>query len=503
MSKLESFLADPWKTSHSAFRASTFSVQPAPENATSEVLLASLYRRIGFESIKETDVPKNGKKLEKRLIRGQDKHPARVPNGATLNCQQFSELVFRIIDSPKQKLAKTRYINITPLVPVAAVISGAARQAGNPWNPGVLIERMVETGSKDRDHSQKLWRECFDVLSISSQDDVFSVWVEKEISAWLDTDAPSWSFQSMSQDLPRMIEADYASAMFPAKSFVKDLYHIFAIKNRLTRRQWISLCESLIRIASVAHVVWLSQVNIAIAEMLRSVLISGVVPTVDEVRSIMFPQRFSFLRYGDKCTTTFIDTFSSYLSARLTINAILWHMEQHDSISNDALSSSVAVHALLERLVRLRGAMRPDQVDEDIVKLHSQHNRLLLCKSGVGANMQEFSLYVLRQTVAVSESLRGYDQGYFVRKRSHHKNSPWVVGLGPVAIFTLTHCALNGQNVPASVTRFASHLQAYGIELEANAINETDLGHQLRTLGLVVDSPDAESGMLILPPFGG
>jgi hypothetical protein len=32
-------------------------------------------------------------------------------------------------------------------------------------------------------------------------------------------------------------------------------------------------------------------------------------------------------------------------------------------------------------------------------------------------------------------------------------------------------------------------------------IPQNELGHQLRMLGLVLDSPDAESGMLLVPPF--
>jgi hypothetical protein len=44
-------------------------------------------------------------------------------------------------------------------------------------------------------------------------------------------------------------------------------------------------------------------------------------------------------------------------------------------------------------------------------------------------------------------------------------------------------------------------LAAYGIVVDRHDIARNDLGHQLRMLGLVLDSPDAESGMLLLPPF--
>lgn len=49
--------------------------------------------------------------------------------------------------------------------------------------------------------------------------------------------------------------------------------------------------------------------------------------------------------------------------------------------------------------------------------------------------------------------------------------------------------------------RLAQHMSQYGIDVEHRDIARNDLGHQLRMLGLVLDSPDAESGMLLVPPF--
>ena len=44
-------------------------------------------------------------------------------------------------------------------------------------------------------------------------------------------------------------------------------------------------------------------------------------------------------------------------------------------------------------------------------------------------------------------------------------------------------------------------MAAYGISVDHRDIARNDLGQQLRMLGLVLDSPDAESGMLLVPPF--
>ena len=54
---------------------------------------------------------------------------------------------------------------------------------------------------------------------------------------------------------------------------------------------------------------------------------------------------------------------------------------------------------------------------------------------------------------------------------------------------------------PRSIHRLGLHLGEYGVIVDKRDIARNDLGHQLRMLGLVLDSPDAESGMLLLPPF--
>jgi hypothetical protein len=113
----------------------------------------------------------------------------------------------------------------------------------------------------------------------------------------------------------------------------------------------------------------------------------------------------------------------------------------------------------------------------------------------------EFGRHVLGQRQTSINLLRGYDQGYLLKKKGSHSSSPWIVSLGPVAVLALVHCALAGMGGPRSIHRLGQHLAAYGIAVDRHDIARNDLGHQLRMLGLVLDSPDAESGMLLLPPF--
>jgi len=88
-----------------------------------------------------------------------------------------------------------------------------------------------------------------------------------------------------------------------------------------------------------------------------------------------------------------------------------------------------------------------------------------------------------------------------VRKKAEYASAPWIVSLGPVALLAFTHCCLLEAASPRSVTRLCEHLGRYGVDIDRDDIAEGEVGMQLRMLGLVLDSPDAESGMLLVPPF--
>lgn len=88
-----------------------------------------------------------------------------------------------------------------------------------------------------------------------------------------------------------------------------------------------------------------------------------------------------------------------------------------------------------------------------------------------------------------------------LRKRTPAKNSPYICAPGPVALLMLVHCSLARLAGPRSVHHLAQHLGKYGIDVDHKKIVSNELGGQLRMLGLVLDSPDAESGMLLVPPF--
>jgi hypothetical protein len=51
------------------------------------------------------------------------------------------------------------------------------------------------------------------------------------------------------------------------------------------------------------------------------------------------------------------------------------------------------------------------------------------------------------------------------------------------------------------LNNFCSHLKQYGIEIDPDDVSNSELGNTMRSLGLVLDSPDAEGGIALINPF--
>jgi hypothetical protein len=498
---LADFRASPWGRSHGAYRGSSLAMNPAPEYANSEVLVSSLYRTIGVfgpdasETISEGRVPQRGRDLEKAVANSRDR--GRKPDAAALDGEGIHGLVHSVLESPKlPNQSKKRFLQVTPLIGETASFSGSARLAGNPWPAGSLVRQMVWQGSESPEVAAATWQRLSASLEVGEDDDVFAKFLRDEITAW--TGAP-WTSKA---DLPLPDECaclpagELDSLASPARQFCVDLDAILAAKGVMTRRQWTSLLEALVRIAAVAHVAWICEVHRRMWEGVRAVL-AGAEPPGD-VRTAIYPRTLSYLTYGVG-VAELKDRTSTYLAARLGLNAVLWSLDDLGVEFEGKLSSVADVQRLLEAVKANRTGLA--HVSGLVADLMDRESRTLHCRRGVGSNVMEFARYVLYQRPVANPILRGYDQGYVLRRRTSGKNSPWICAPGPVAILMLVHCSLARLAGPRSVHRLAQHMAEYGIVVDHKKIASNELGSQLRMLGIVLDSPDAESGMLLVPPF--
>lgn len=496
---LQDFLSSPWKNSHSAYSSSLLAISPAPEYANSEVLLASLYRVIGYSEISERDVPRIGRDVEKNIQKHRDKGSS--PVGALVTADVWFGILHGALESPKlPNQSSKRFLQVTPLIPSFSKFTSSARLVGNPWVPGNLIRNMIWFGSKSTEEAKQLWTELFDALSVNAEDDVFARWLDIESKKWI-PDNEAWELQiPMTEAETFGGSLDAQTLNYPAKQFVADLRSVIDVKDCVTRRQWISILESIVRIASVSHVLWLCTIQANIWEVIKATIDGKHVGVC--LAEEIFPNQYGFMSYGGRSLSTMQDIFSRYLSARIGVNLTLWWLNSKEVAVPIRLDSTASVNELLGQL-RMANADNGSvlELKKEYSNLQDKEARVLACRRGIGSNLVEFARHVICQRQAANDVLRGYDQGFFFKKKTANKNSPWVVSLGPVSLLTVVHCALSGVNGASSIHRLSEHLAFYGIVIDRHDVGRTELGQTLRMLGLVLDSPDAESGMLLLQPF--
>lgn len=493
---LDRFNSDPWSVSHRAYEGSVFHIRPAPEYATAEVVVASLYRASGFQVVSERDVPVAGRDFD----RASQQPRTHERSGSKISLESWRAVLHGILESPKQPAQSSkRFMQLCPVVPDVALYSGSARLSGNSWNPGSLVQRLVQIGSESESAAAALWTAMFAALSVTETDDIWARWLQDEFGcrrrpgvAWAGADL---------QIGPDLLDNEKHLLRLPARQFVRDISAILEAKPHMTRRQWISLLEAVTRIGVVAHVLWLCDVNARLWKTTREVLAGRSPPGPDDAREEIMSCDGRFLTYGNPAVPIVRDYASKYLSARLGLNLVLWHLDAMGHSLPSQLHSASDLSALLRTVAEHREELSAAEVLQTVSSMQEDQARTIACKKGIGSNLVEFARHVLGQRQTANESLRGYDQGYFLRKRGEHVSAPWVVSLGPVAVLALVHCCLRDAAGPRSVKRLCQHLAWYGIEVDLDDIAKSDLGRNLRMLGLILDSPDAESGMLLLPPF--
>lgn len=495
---LKEFCSFPWKRSHPAYEASQYAIKPAPEFSTAEVVTASVYRACGFPGYAETEVPKAGRELDKRSVR--TKHTAEKPGHISLEAWRL--VLHGVLESPKQPNQSTkRFLSLCPVIPDASLYSGSARLAGNSWNPGSLVRRIVAMGSKSAVEAHVLWDHLFEALSVKDDDDIWARWLHEEFGRHR-TVAADWK-GTLIEDSKDIQYSDNARMRIPAQQFVRDLGAVIDAKSSMTRRQWVSLLESILRLGVVTHVLWLCRVNERLWSATSAILGrgGGFVPSDElELREHVLAGEAKYLSYGAQAMPIIRNFASGYLVARVGINLVLWMLSEAGSPTT-SLGSQSEIWNFLGEVRRRKQELVDGGFADMLSHIHDDEARAIACKKGIGSNITEFARYTLGQRQTSNESLRGYDQSYFLAKRSAAKNSPWVVSLGPVAVLAIAHCCLREASGPRSIKKLSSHLSSYGMEVDTDDIASGELGKKLRMLGIVLDSPDAETGMLLVPPF--
>jgi hypothetical protein len=494
------------KVPHGAYTSSILDLDVSPEYNIGEVSLAALYRRVGWQYndgdrssvYSETRVIEKTSDFFKKL--SKIRNPGESPG--ILNLEDWKLALSEVLSSPKMpNQVKSKNPILYPLVPDCALYSSAARLKGNPWNPGKLIEKIIVVGSTST-QAEVIWHELFESFTCNPSDDREDIWariVSLEFSKWRDSNI-TWSINRMSASRPSF--DDEVIQASPAFQFISDLKNVLKLKAQLSRRQWLSVVESLLRIASASHVLWICSLNIAVWEYLKD-CISGHSRSKQDLLRMIKANCSDFWQLEEKAIPLIKKKIQSFTQSRIAINYVLYQpgLEQPNTFNLDSIDGIYELGNVVNRQIESK-VLSKDILLTQINDIYEIDPGLINCKKGASANLFEFIRYSLGQKQTAEPQKRSFDQSFWLRKSGNYSAAPWVVDLGPTSILTMAYCCSYNYEQNRTIKDFLKHLNNYGFQISQRDFENSKLLESLTTLQIIGDSPDAEGGMIIMNPFG-
>jgi len=495
-----------WNCEHSGYERSVLA-PVAPEYSTGEVLLGAAYRRLLLnvqeaavdpEDIGTLPAQLDPSELWEELLLGHEglASPALAGQRGTLILRQLMPLV--------------------PEVARRACVLGRPRSR---WDPARLLLSTIASGVGEQE-AREIVDRLRRALAVGDDDDLFAQFVEKSLAALrgAGTDSPDDHRFEAPAYRPR-----HGLGLSPAERFCFDLEATLELKPRLTRRQWIALLEALFRLGLAMHTLWLCRLNQVVWQEVASAANGSPAPGPDAVAQAAWEGHRSadpLLELGRDGISAIRRTIEGYAIARIGLNVTLHALEDAGcawpggrlGVSNDPPATpQESLAGFVDHVAAHTGDIRSAVTTVGYTSLQDacraiadDHPPLLACKSGPTKNLFEFLRHSLGQLQPRSEEQRAYDQAYLLLKKTRSASSPWPVQPGPATMIMLVHaCCHSLGGLPASVEDMRSHLADYGILAPAGELQRGQCGRDLERLGLVVDSPDAGGGRLLVDPFQG
>jgi hypothetical protein len=513
---LGEFLEDPTSLTHLLYKQSMLTVEAA-EYATGEVLLGSVYRKLLLDvrdaTVDLTKIPELKDKLD-RVIAQVDPALASAGLGQALLLEAGG--VASPQKSGQQGLQPLR--SLMPIVPEIARHACVIGRVRSRWYPGNLLLQVIGAGLDEAQGNQLLNR-LTDALLVTTDDDLFA----RFLSEFLERAEPSGGAlprtrASLRPDDQRGFRGPgSAEGMSPAERFCQDLDAVLAIKGQLTRRQWCVLLEAALRLGLATHVLWVCQANAVCWQLALDAAEGQPVPDVAEIEQRIWGAHRNtdpLIEIGRLAAPGIKRILERYLAARFGLNILLCRLQdrgpQFEGVIGFSPSRGIAVaaeiRAFLEHVLANRFSFDPQDpagwLRQTCSELCDKYPSQLASTAGSTNNLREFAIYSLGQLKTTPPDRRSYDQSFLLTSDERSSRKPPVAQPGPAMLIFLAHACCRAQgDLPVSLEDFRVHLSDYGLHTPAGELLGGRLCADLQSLGLIVDSPDAAGGRLLVRPF--
>lgn len=524
---VEKFLTEEATTNPSGGN-SFFSFVVSPEYITSEILLSVLYRQLGFTDFASTGADKYIPFLSrdlKKVITGSNEFAV-----APFSADEIRQLLEEIVTVPKEATQRDKYkelLFLYPLTPYAAIFSHPIRlkspkgspedqTGGTPWNPSAILKQMFVYATQEQDDLTTLWDEVFSNLSIQDgeNEDFFAKCFDGVLETYAENKADTYCksikwekipspFKSL-ENLELMPLADRNEIVkSPHKVFAEDIRNLLKLKKHFSRRQWLTLFEAYLRLSMSSFVAWITHMYLQVYNVLQSVIETNAdVPTIEQFRKMLSfssNTEHSIFSYGEQFAKNKRELVVKYGPAFYYIAFLLFTLKEKFSYVPNWTSTQNFLDSLKDISSFFQNENTSQEFVSDFAHILERNSAVLKQKrNGRIKHLDQFFANMRQRNVADSNFGR-YDQSYMAKKRSGYKSAPYVVIPGSALLLTLAFCCTKRSRTVITLKSFREYLLNFGFVIKQSQI--AAFTTQLRNLGLTMDSPDAEEGVIILSPF--
>ena len=500
-----------WDGQYDGLRESGAFFRPMriPEQCSGEMLTAELQREFCFQPLDDAFIQNTGSRLLKELRKSQSVDAVWLSH--------FFDVVARYPVQSRQA-AKHDIAYVIPFIPSIALFStprrvtkrneGDSSEQDRSWKPGLFIKECLSY-SLPSEQLDAFFKEFQSAVMVSDADDLFARFITEKTDAALQDHLDVRIADKLSSDayrhgrecfMPQTVRNRIAVA--PFKRFADDIRAVLSVKPCVSRRQFMAMLESILRIGTSAHVLWMCNINRRLEKDLFALFNGGEGEFTDaQLFDALNMPSSGILSYGINFQSRMKEFFKAYERSTKRLSFLLYRLKEVASLPRETFDWS-SPEALVRSVNAINGYIKANpafltEYEADF----SRHYLDAIKKYTLKVDCQATHLLRFVQTALSqnnqpsSERYSRYDQSYLLRHRTHSNRSAVIVNAGAVTLMSLVHaCSCNNSTVLLS--NLVDALMAYGVAIPPGEITET-FKMQLRELGLTIDSPDAESGMVL------
>lgn len=493
-----------------------FKLERAAENIPSvSILIASLYRNIGLS-------PETEKSTNIRAQELYSKIEGTEPIGDQLSNDDLKLLFNSSLSIPTSaEQDKKKKFFITPFVPEVASFGLSSRNTGSPWNPGGLLIEVIANYSNSKEEFIQISESLYDGLSVQDENDLdwWSIFISREL-------------QSICKKLnikePLGFQRDAFEKMYDtginsvgggsnrfkknvlhnsniAKCVLTDLKNIIKLKSTLTRQKWLGILEAYLRLTLFNHLIYTMTLSRKYYRLIETTL-------GDSKITIGTQGLNDFLNHPEEKDHTPINLLTKrtdYINITVRkycyYNNLLFELLKANGSDKfeDFKDEKDFLDFTNELLAKLKDKKTLDDFMSNFkISNESQLDEISEIYPRTLKNIKE-SLEYLCSKKPPSMSNFIPDVNYIFNRKIHKGNAPYEFEMSAGLISTLTcliFLKVDRERKFMSGLEFVKYLKDYNIELNIKDISEGELKNTMQSLGIIIDSPDTEGGVLILKP---